>query len=260
MGGCSPTLSFFNSRKAFSSCLSQRKGFPRVSPPWPWLHLSASKEQVKTQRSGSLWLCCFPGKDQETSLLAGKRASSVAPHVSPSVSWKKENFCGSPHPLSPQRPPAGITAVSPHLFLPPFSSLRFFPLFASCLMVSHHKHHWQALSRVGSAWETGLAAEELRRHLPGDELPPSPGGPWTGGFPGAAKPGTQVRFVQFSRARKVHVSNIQGNQCLVCLSTGAQKEVRPVCHQYPAIQGCPGKLLMGLCGKTSSGKIGRAHI
>lgn len=120
-------------------------------------------------------------------------------------------------------------------------------------MVSHHKHHWQALSRVGSAWETGLAAEELRHHLPGDELPPSPGGPWTGGFPGAAKAGTQVRFVQFSRARKVHVSNIQGNQCLVCLSTGAQKEVRPVCHQYPAIQGCPGKLLMGLCGKTSSG-------
>lgn len=120
-------------------------------------------------------------------------------------------------------------------------------------MVSHHKHHWQALSRVGTAWETGLAAEELRRHLPGDELPPSPGGPWTGGFPGAAKPGTQVRFVQFSRARKVHVSNIQGNRCLVCLSTGAQKEVRPVCHQYPAIQSCPGKLLMGLCGKTSSG-------
>lgn len=47
-------------------------------------------------------------------------------------------------------------------------------------MVSHHKHHWQALGRMGSAWETGLLGWEL--HLPGDELPPSQGGPRTGGF------------------------------------------------------------------------------
>jgi len=34
------------------------------------------------------------------------------------------NFCGSPPPLSPQHSPAGITAVSLHLFL-----LHFFFLF-----------------------------------------------------------------------------------------------------------------------------------
>lgn len=167
-----------------------------------------------------------------------------------SVSWKKENFCGSPHPLSPQCPPAGITAVSPHLFLPPFSS--FFPRFGSCLMVSHHKRHWQALSRMGSAWETGLSGEELH-HLPGDELPPSRAGPWTGGFPVLQNLRHRCNVYTSPEPGKSRVFNIQGNHCLVCLSTGAQKEVRPVCHQYPAIQGCPGKVLMGLRGRTSSG-------
>lgn len=64
------------------------------------------------------------------------------------------------------------------LFFLPFA---FFLSFGSCLMVSHHKPHWQALSRMGSAWETGLSGGELY-HLPGDELPPSRGRPWTGGF------------------------------------------------------------------------------
>lgn len=72
----------FKSRKTFSSCLSQRKRFPRASLSWPWLHLSAPKEQVKTQRSSSLLPHCLPGKDQEPSLLAGKRISSMALCVS----------------------------------------------------------------------------------------------------------------------------------------------------------------------------------
>lgn len=104
--------------------------------------------------------------------------------------------------------PQLVPTCSFPLFLP----FVFFLSFGSCLIVSHHKHHWQVLSRMGSAWETGLSGEELH-HLPGDELPPSRGGPWTGGISCAAKYGTQGQFVQFSQTRKVQVFNIQGNQC-----------------------------------------------
>ena len=119
----------FNSRKTFSSRLSQRKGFPRVSLLWPWLHSLAPEEQVKTQRSGSPLPRCLPGKGREPSLLAGNRASSMALCVSKGKLEEGEiclNFCDSPPPLSPRHSPAGITTVSSNLFLPPFFLPPFF--------------------------------------------------------------------------------------------------------------------------------------
>lgn len=109
----------FNSRKTFTSCLSQWKGFSWVSLLWPWLHLPVPKEQVKTQKSGSAPPHCLPGKGQEPSLLTGKCLLNVASHVSKGELEEGEIClnCGS-HQGTCQLAPLHLV-LSPHLFLPP---------------------------------------------------------------------------------------------------------------------------------------------